>query len=109
MGENHDYDFQTHVEEYQRVLKPDGTIVLSIPKSTSFIYEESETAEPGYQIVKNDPFGKREGTVLRQFDDVDEIKDAFAPQFENFATASVHDDCFGLNYHWWLVIRTNAE
>jgi SAM-dependent methyltransferase len=109
MGENHDYDFQTHVEEYHRVLKPGGSIVLSIPKPTSFIYEGSETAKPGYQIVKNDPFGKREGTVLRQFDDVDGIEDAFAPQFEDFTTASVHDDCFGFNYHWWLAIGTNSQ
>jgi hypothetical protein len=84
-------------------------MMLSISKSMSFIYDGSETAELGHQIVENDPLGKREGTVLQQFDDVDKIKDGFAPQFEDFTTASVHDDCFGFNYHWWFVIGTNAE
>lgn len=109
MGEGHDFDFQRHVEEFNRVLQPGGKIILSIPKPTSFIFEGSETAEPGYQIVKNDPFGKRQGTVLRQFEELSEITNAFSPQFEDFTTASVHDDCFGFNYHWWLVIGTKSN
>jgi SAM-dependent methyltransferase len=108
MGENNSCDFQKHVEEYKRVTKTGGLIILSIPKPSSFIYQNSAPEEEGYKFVKNDPFGVRNGKVLRMFSSVDEIKSSFRPHFENFKTASIQDDFFGYNYHWWLLIGHNT-
>lgn len=107
MGEEHSSDFEKHVQEYTRVLKQEGSIVPSIPKPTSFIYQGGETPQGGYRTVKDDLFGTRDGTVLRRFDDADEIIDAFSPYFGDFVTTSIHDDFFGYNYHWWLLIGDN--
>lgn len=81
---------------------------MSIPKPSSFIYQDSVAAEQGYRIIKDDPFGVRDGTVLRRFDDVRNVIDEFSPQFEEFTTASINDDFFGYNYHWWLLIGSSA-
>lgn len=104
MGEKHDFDFPKHVREYQRVLKPEGKLILSIPKPSSFIYQDCEKVEDGYIVVSDDPFGKRDGTILRRFEDDEKITDSFAPQFGDFSIASIHDEFFGYDYHWWLLV-----
>ncbi|MBU0549667.1 MAG: hypothetical protein KJ838_05070, partial [Candidatus Omnitrophica bacterium] len=52
---------------------PRGHLILSIPKKTCFIYQNSEIVEPGYRIIKNDPFNVRNGEVLRIFENEEEI------------------------------------
>lgn len=97
-------NFNVYVREFSRVLKKDGYLVLSIPKKTCFIYHGSEKIQDGYQRIKNDPFNVRNGEVLRMFEDEQEIEDVFSKYFKNFIFASVHDDCFGFDYHWHLVV-----
>jgi SAM-dependent methyltransferase len=97
-------DFEKYVMEFARVMKKDGYLVLSIPKKTSFIFKGSKKLTKGYQIIKDDYFGSRNGEVFRIFDNEQEIKRAFSKYFKNFIFGSIYDDCFGLNYHWHLVV-----
>ena len=98
--------FDDYVQEFYRVLKPGGTLILSIPKKTCFIYEgSSDCPQRGaeYRVIKKDPFGIRNGEVLRCFQGEKDIKKTFA-NFSDFTFASIEDDCFGYAYHWHLVI-----
>lgn len=97
-------DFNVYVREFSRVLNKDGYLVLSIPKKSCFIYHGSEKLKDGYQIIKNDPFNIRNGEVLRMFEDEKEIEEVFSRYFKNFVFGSAHDDCFGFDYHWHLVV-----
>jgi len=97
-------DFGKHVHELARIAKPGGVLVLSIPKKTCFIYVNSRRESPGYAVITSDPFNVRNGEVLRIFENEEEIRAAFEPYFEDFRFGSIHDDCFGLNYHWHLVV-----
>ena len=97
-------DFQDYVKEFARVVKKDGYLILSIPKETCFIYKDSQQQRPGYQIIMNDPFNVRNGEILRMFSSFEEIKEAFGEYFYDFRFASIHDDCFGYNYHWYLAV-----
>ncbi len=97
-------DFGRYVDEFARVLKPGGYCIMSIPKKTCFIYQNSETLKPGYQVIKDDPFKLRNGAVLRMFESEQEIQDAFSKRFQDFVFASIEDDCFGYNYHWHLAV-----
>lgn len=97
-------DFGRYVKEFARVMKPGGYLVLSIPKKTCFIFKDSQKLAAGYQVIKNDYFGSRNGEVFRIFKDEREIEKSFTKYFKNFTFGSVHDDCFGLNYHWHMVI-----
>ncbi|MDO8577343.1 MAG: class I SAM-dependent methyltransferase [Candidatus Wildermuthbacteria bacterium] len=100
-----DYDdFNDYVKEFARVIKPKGCLVMSIPKKTSFIYKGSETIKKGYRVIRNDPYKIRNGYVLRMFAGEKEIEKTFSPYFKNFTFGSIQDDCFGLNYHWHLVV-----
>lgn len=96
--------FERNVQEFARVLKPGGFLVLSIPKKSSFIYHGAQQESPGYVTITNDPFNIRNGEVLRMFADEDEIEQTFASHFKNFVFGSIQDDCFGYDYHWHLVV-----
>jgi ubiquinone/menaquinone biosynthesis C-methylase UbiE len=97
-------NFDKYVKEFARVMKPGGYLVLSIPQKTSFIFKDSKKLTAGYQTIKNDYFGSRNGEVFRIFKDEKEIEKTFSKYFKNFVFGSIHDDCFGLNYHWHMVI-----
>lgn len=97
-------DFQDYVKEFARVTRKDGYLILSIPKKTCFIFRGSDPVKAGYQIIRNDPWGVRNGEVLRMFDDELEIEQAFGKYFKDFVHGSVEDDCFGYAYHWFLVV-----
>lgn len=97
-------DFSKYVTKFARVLKPNGYLILSIPKKTCFIYHSSEKLKKGYRIIRNDPFNVRNGEILRMFENENEIQKEFSGYFKNFIFGSIHDDCFGYDYHWHLVV-----
>jgi len=105
MGNN--LDFKAHIREFARVLKPNATLVLSIPMKSCFIYHDCEVTynnDEKYAIIRNDPFNIRNGELLRLFDDENDIAACFAEQFDSFIFASIVDDCFGYDYHWHIVV-----
>ncbi|MFA6290442.1 MAG: class I SAM-dependent methyltransferase [Victivallales bacterium] len=97
-------DFGSYVKEFARVLDKDGYLILSIPKKSCFIFKNSEEHGEGYRIIRDDPFKVRNGEVLRIFRDEQEIEEVFSPYFKDFIFASIHDDCFGYEYHWHLAV-----
>ncbi len=97
-------DFRMCVKEISRIIKPEGYLILSIPKKTCFIYKNSDNIKEGYCIIRSDPHNIRNGEMLRVFEDEEEIKREFSEYFENFIFSSIHDDCFGFEYHWHLVV-----
>lgn len=97
-------DFNDYVKEFARVTKPKGYLVMSIPKKSCFIYKGSRPLKAGYRIVRNDPYKVRDGHILRMFGGEKEIRETFSPYFKNFIFGSIQDDCFGLEYHWHLVV-----
>lgn len=96
--------FDRYVEEFARVAKPSARFILSIPKASCFIYKGAEDIGDGFCVIRNDPFKLRNGEVLRRFSGVEEIEETFSSHFQDFTAASVHDDCFGFDYHWHVVV-----
>ena len=97
-------EFEEHVKEYSRVLKKNGYLVMAIPKLAFHYFKGSKKIKTGYCIIKNDTLKLRNGQVLRYFKNKNEIERAFSSKFKNFIFGSIEDDCFGYNYHWYLVI-----
>jgi SAM-dependent methyltransferase len=96
-------DFNIYVKELSRIMKKDGLLVLSIPKKSCFIYKNSKINN-GYAEITQDPFNTRVGEILRVFSGEKEIEETFAPYFKDFIFGSINDNCFGLDYHWHLII-----
>src|SRR5690606_5598361 len=94
-------DFQDHVTEIGRVIKPGGWLIASIPKKTSFIFRDSEPdRRRGYRIIRNDYFQVRDGEVMRCMEDREDMVRSFASEFQNFCHADLDMEWFGLPYHW---------
>ncbi len=101
-----DSKFEDHVNEMTRVLKPGGYLILSIPKDTAFIFDKSEFCkDTKYKIIKDDYYdGMRNGEIMRVFKSRSELKEEFLNLYEDFNFGEISDDCFGLNFHWHLMI-----
>lgn len=95
-------DFNQHVKEYARVCKRGGVLVFSIPKPNCFIYKNAIDRGNGLVEITSDPFKIRNGILLRRFDNEEDIKNTFSECFENFTFGSIEDDCFGLDYSWFI-------
>ncbi len=100
--------FEKHAEELARVTKPGGRILISVPKSTAFIFSNStEHSNPDYRVIGDDPWGSmRNGEIMRCFKSGDELAESFKDYCKDFIHGDIHDNCFGLNYHWFLLVAT---
>lgn len=98
------FNFKKHVDEFSRVLKPGGVLILSIPKKSSFIYKNSKKIRKGYRVIKDEFFKVREGQIMKYFENKFEIEQAFEAKFTKFVHSSIEIDWFGLKYHWHILI-----
>jgi len=102
MGDERDFD--RYLQEYSRVLKPGGYLVLSMPQKTNFLFHGAERLTDEYYTIRYDPFNVRNGEVFRRFEDENEIKTVFSKYFNEFIFGAINDDSFGWNYHWHLMV-----
>jgi ubiquinone/menaquinone biosynthesis C-methylase UbiE len=96
--------FEDHINEMARVLRKSGFLILSIPKSNCFIFKNSKIYKKKYRIIKSDYFKKRNGQVMRYFENVKEIKSDFSKLFKNIFISEIDMDWFGLKYSWHIII-----
>lgn len=99
-------DFQEHVQEMARPLKPGGLLVCSVPQPSSFIFKDADytDTQQHYKTVKDDFFGLRNGQVMRCLKDKADIEHTFSPHFTNFRHATISLDWFGLSYDWYVFV-----
>lgn len=94
-------DFSSHVREYARVLKKGGILVFSIPCKDCFVYKDG-IEKNGFMTIKNDWFKLRNGSVQKIFQDEQDIMSEFGKYFKDFVFGRISDDCFGLDYKWYI-------
>jgi len=99
-------DFDIHVAEMARVIRPGGWIVCSVPKKDAFIFKDSKADKrSGYRVICNDYFGgMRNGEIMRVFDTRDELENTFSNDFSSFCHADINMNWFGLSYRWHVFV-----
>jgi len=98
--------FDDNVKEFNRVLKSNGIFIASLPMGDNFIFKDAKNLSNGYFEIVNDPYGIREGTVHKTFEDKDEILKYFSPLFKNITIGHINDDYFGIKIKMWIVVAT---
>jgi len=96
--------FSDNAREIARVLRPDGSFIFSAPMPTSYILREARDLGDGHMEITNDPYGVRNGTVLKTFDSEADIRRSLSGAFEDFAVGNCRNDFWGIEEHVWICV-----
>jgi SAM-dependent methyltransferase len=94
--------FADNVAEIARVLKPGGRFAFSVPMGSSYIMRGADDLGGGHMRIARDPYGLRNGYVLKKFDTEAEIEAALAPFFTDFSLGACRNDWWGIEEHVWI-------
>jgi ubiquinone/menaquinone biosynthesis C-methylase UbiE len=103
-----DTTFSDNVKEIARVMKPGGRFVFSAPIGKSYILNGATPLRDGHMRIANDPYGVRNGYVMRKFDSEAEIEAAIAPFFVDVRVGTARNDWWGIDEQVWIVVCTRA-
>lgn len=95
--------FADNAAEVARVLKPGGRLVFSAPTGRGYAMDTAEDLGDGHMRIKADPYGLRNGTILKTFATEADIISAL-PRFTDFAIGSWSNDWWGIKEDMWLVV-----
>lgn len=95
--------FVDNIREIARVIRPEGGFVFSVPIGTSYIMNGARDLGDGHMEIKNDPYGVRNGYLLKKFDSEDEILKILTPDFKDISIGACRNDFWGIEEHVWVV------
>jgi SAM-dependent methyltransferase len=108
---DHGTRFEDNAAEIARVMISGGQFVFSAPIGTSYIFHGAVDSGGGHMTVANDPYGLRNGCLLRKFDSEEEIESALDTWFTDFRIGACRNDFWGIEEHVWTVVcrRRNEQ
>jgi len=101
---DHGQTFANNVSEIARVIRPGGQFILSLPMATSYIFSGARDIGDGHMEIANDPYGVRNGSILKKFDTEADIRTALSPAFTDAIIGSCQNDFWGVEEHVWIVV-----
>ncbi len=94
--------FADNAREIGRVMRADGTFVFSLPTLDNYILRGADARPDNHFVIRNDPYGLRNGTLFRAFATEDEVRRALAPTFEDVRLGLCRDDFYGIEQNYWI-------
>jgi SAM-dependent methyltransferase len=96
--------FDDNAAEIARILAPWGRWVFSAPMTSSYILQGAVDQGDGHFEIRNDPYGVRNGVVMRAFESPLAIESALDAWFTDFRIGSCRNDFWGIEEHVWTVV-----
>lgn len=96
--------FSDNVREIARVMKSGGRFTFSVPMGSAYILRGARDLGDGHMEVVNDPYGVRNGAILKKCDSEAEIEQALSQFFTVLQIGSCRNDWWGIEEHVWIVV-----
>jgi SAM-dependent methyltransferase len=96
--------FSANIREVARVMKSGGRFIFSAPTGSSYILDRARDLGDGHMEIVNDPYGVRNGCILKKFDSEAEIEAALSGRFTDFRIGCCRNDFWGIEEHVWVVV-----
>jgi SAM-dependent methyltransferase len=101
--------FADNVREIARVTAPGGRFVFSAPIGTSYIMRDARDLGDGHMEIARDPYGIRNGHILKKFDSEADLVGAIAPFFTEVSVGSCRNDFWGIDEHVWVAVARRSD
>ena len=95
--------------ELARVLKPGGLMVANFCDEDNFILNDSVRQEDGSFLIKNDPFGLRNGSRFMAVRDTSQLSELLSPQFSLSGIGHLCDDYYGIKVSGHIIVAQQQE
>lgn len=101
---DHNTSFNDNYKELVRVMRNGGYLIATLAHPETFILKDAIPLEDGHYQITDDPYGLRNGDILKVFHTKQEIIDTFSEDFENICIGMQDEDYYGMHIQLWLVV-----
>jgi SAM-dependent methyltransferase len=101
--------FSENLKEYQRVLKPGGILLATLPEMGSSIFKGCIELADGHVRICDDPWGLRNGYIFKWFQSPQDIEETFRPYFDSFSIGLCRDDYYGIQINLFLLVCRKSK
>ena len=89
-------------------MKPGGRFVFSAPIRTSYIMQGRSDLGDGHMEIANDPYGVRNGHLMKKFDTAADVEATVIPYFKDARIGVARNDWWGIDEQVWIVVCQRA-
>ena len=94
--------FTHNLREIARALRPGGRFVFSLAKTDSYVLKDAAPLGDGHFRITGDPYGVRNGGILRAFADREEVVRELGGSFTDLALGLCENDFYGIYEKVWI-------
>ena len=96
--------FADNLAEIARVIESGGYFVASLPMKDGYILKDAKPLADHHFEITQDPYGIRNGTTFRVFEDEEDIRETMGKYFYDIRIGYCDDMYWGINQKVWVVV-----
>lgn len=96
--------FDDNLAEIARAIEEGGYFIASLPMNDTYILKGAKPLGDHHFEITQDPYGIRNGTTFRVFDDERDVRHTLGEYFDDIRVGYCDDNYWGINQKVWVVV-----